>query len=199
MDVIDEMDAPVRMRLLFCCFFVFIFFCRAIPTRATRSSFCCFLFLIYLFVFRMLPSLWISSRSIVMRKSREENLHSSMMGPMPQTARWRMADSESICARMLWIYQVHVSTPYGEYQVNRQWLRSNKFVLFPEYETCDFCGEADDSVGLSGCGHPEHSEIFVCGNCDIDGDNYDGWCEGEVSLSFLYFIVFYLFFSICCE
>ena len=93
----------------------------------------------------------------------------------------------------------HVSTPYGEYQVNRQWLRSNKFVLFPEYETCDFCGEADDSVGLSGCGHPEHSEIFVCGNCDIDGDNYDGWCEGEVSLSFLYFIVFYLFFSIFCE
>ena len=44
-------------------------------------------------------------------------------------------------------------------------------------QTCDMCNEKDSSVGLSGCEHPEHKTIKICKYCDIDGSNYNGWCD----------------------
>lgn len=46
-------------------------------------------------------------------------------------------------------------------------------------ESCDFCGDAtsDAQVGFSGCGHPEHRHIKICKYCDVDGSNYNGWCD----------------------
>ena len=42
---------------------------------------------------------------------------------------------------------------------------------------CDMCGEYDESVGLSGCDHEAHQDIRICELCDIDGSQYNGWCE----------------------
>ena len=44
-------------------------------------------------------------------------------------------------------------------------------------DVCDFCGVSDESVGISGCGHEAHADIKICRVCDIDGDNYNGWCD----------------------
>jgi hypothetical protein len=51
--------------------------------------------------------------------------------------------------------------------------------LLSALDECDFCGEINPSVGLSGCDHPEHAHIRVCQHCDIDGSNYNGWCDSE--------------------
>lgn len=44
------------------------------------------------------------------------------------------------------------------------------------FYTCDMCGDQNDTVGLSGCDHPEHALWLICKHCDIDGQNYNGWC-----------------------
>ena len=51
----------------------------------------------------------------------------------------------------------------------KELLVSNKF--------CDMCGDTNDSVGFSGCAHPEHADIMICDLCDIDGSLYNGWCH----------------------
>jgi len=42
---------------------------------------------------------------------------------------------------------------------------------------CDMCGKSNDSVGFSGCDHPEHATTKICKQCDIDGQDYNGWCD----------------------
>ena len=41
---------------------------------------------------------------------------------------------------------------------------------------CDMCGH-DENVGFAGCEHEECKTIKVCDFCDVDGSNYNGWCE----------------------
>jgi hypothetical protein len=42
---------------------------------------------------------------------------------------------------------------------------------------CDMCGDINDTVGFSGCDHPDHASIKICKQCDIDGQDYNGWCD----------------------
>lgn len=46
---------------------------------------------------------------------------------------------------------------------------------YPDF-FCDMCGDTDDTVGFSGCDHPDHASIKICELCDIDGSSYNGWC-----------------------
>ena len=48
---------------------------------------------------------------------------------------------------------------------------------------CDMCGDINDSVGFLGCDHPGHASIKICKQCDIDGQDYNGWCDGGSGLS----------------
>ncbi len=52
-----------------------------------------------------------------------------------------------------------------------EWLENLKHM------DCDMCGKSNDSVGFSGCDHPEHSTTKICKQCDIDGQDYNGWCD----------------------
>ena len=41
---------------------------------------------------------------------------------------------------------------------------------------CSFCN-GTEQVGKPGCNDIECDDLFVCKYCDVDGSNYNGWCE----------------------
>jgi hypothetical protein len=47
--------------------------------------------------------------------------------------------------------------------------------LAPVTRVCDFCGNPDN-VGQPTCSDSDCQDLVVCDYCDIDGNDYSGWC-----------------------